>query len=118
VGAYDDPQALEALAEYSDVITYEFENVPATTVGLLVSMGGRSHLVYAKEEPSGLRLVLDGATCQFTNEYDPTALRAPMSGKLVRYLVEEEVLEVLEISMLKVFGGLQPLTHLILIKLM
>jgi len=57
--------------------------------GLLVSMGGRSHLVYAKEEPSGLRLVLDGATCQFTNEYDPTALRAPMSGKLVRFLVEE-----------------------------
>ena len=57
--------------------------------GLLVSLGGRSHTVYAKEEPSGLRLVLDGATCLFTNEYDPTSLCAPMSGKLVRYLVED-----------------------------
>jgi acetyl-CoA carboxylase/biotin carboxylase 1 len=57
---------------------------PLTDSGLLVSLGGRSHLVYAKEESSGLRLVLDGATCQFTNEYDP-----PMSGRLARYLVED-----------------------------
>lgn len=28
VAAYDDPDALERLAELSDVITYEFENVP------------------------------------------------------------------------------------------
>jgi len=62
---------------------------PLADGGLLVSMGGRAHLVYAKEESGGLRLVLDGATCQFTNEYDPTALRAPMSGKLARYLVED-----------------------------
>ncbi|MCP5180606.1 MAG: 5-(carboxyamino)imidazole ribonucleotide synthase [Pseudomonadales bacterium] len=29
VGAYDDPAALDALADASDVVTYEFENVPA-----------------------------------------------------------------------------------------
>ena len=62
---------------------------PLPDGGLLVSLGGRSHLVYAKEESSGLRLVLNGATCQFSNEYDPTTLRAPMSGKLARYLVED-----------------------------
>ncbi|MCY0148259.1 5-(carboxyamino)imidazole ribonucleotide synthase [Hoeflea sp. G2-23] len=32
VAAYDDPQALEQLAEYCDVITYEFENVPVAAV--------------------------------------------------------------------------------------
>jgi acetyl-CoA carboxylase/biotin carboxylase 1 len=62
---------------------------PLPDGGLLVSLGGRSHLVYTKEESSGLRLVLNGATCQFSNEYDPTTLRAPMSGKLARYLVED-----------------------------
>src|SRR4051812_31089642 len=39
VGAYDDPAALEALAERSDVITYEFENVPAATVDRLIALG-------------------------------------------------------------------------------
>lgn len=62
---------------------------PLSDGGLLVSLGGRSHVVYAKEESSGLRLVLDGATCMFTNEYDPTQLRAAMSGKLSRFLVED-----------------------------
>lgn len=62
---------------------------PLADGGLLVSLGKTSHVIYAKEEPSGLRLVLDGATCMFTNEYDPTQLRAAMSGKLARYLVED-----------------------------
>lgn len=33
--AYDDPNALERLAELSDVITYEFENVPVDSAELL-----------------------------------------------------------------------------------
>lgn len=57
--------------------------------GLLVSLGSRSHVIYAKDEASGLRLILDGATCLFTSEYDPTQLRAAISGKLARYLVED-----------------------------
>lgn len=32
VGAYDDPRALEELARGADVVTYEFENVPAASV--------------------------------------------------------------------------------------
>jgi 5-(carboxyamino)imidazole ribonucleotide synthase len=36
--AYDDPDALAALAACSDVITYEFENVPAATVARLAAV--------------------------------------------------------------------------------
>jgi 5-(carboxyamino)imidazole ribonucleotide synthase len=39
VGAYDDPAALRALAEVSDVITFEFENVPADALEVLASAG-------------------------------------------------------------------------------
>jgi 5-(carboxyamino)imidazole ribonucleotide synthase len=35
VAAYDDPNALEQLAELSDVITYEFENVPVDSAEIL-----------------------------------------------------------------------------------
>jgi acetyl-CoA carboxylase carboxyltransferase component/biotin carboxyl carrier protein len=62
---------------------------PLSDGGLLVLLCGRSHVAYGKEEAAGLRLTLDGATCQFTNEYDPTQLRAAMSGKLARYCVED-----------------------------
>ena len=39
VGAYDDPAALKAFAAACDVITYEFENVPADTVDALIDLG-------------------------------------------------------------------------------
>ena len=55
--------------------------------GRLVRMNDRSHVAYSMAEPGGLRLVLDGITCMFTNEYDPTQLRASMSGKLAKYVV-------------------------------
>ena len=39
VGAYDDPDALAALAAISDVVTFEFENVPAAAVQRLAQLG-------------------------------------------------------------------------------
>jgi 5-(carboxyamino)imidazole ribonucleotide synthase len=39
VGAYDDEVALRALAERAGVVTYEFENVPAASVEVLVGLG-------------------------------------------------------------------------------
>ncbi|MBU1375325.1 MAG: 5-(carboxyamino)imidazole ribonucleotide synthase [Alphaproteobacteria bacterium] len=39
VGAYDDPAALEALAAVAQVVTFEFENVPAASVLKLQSLG-------------------------------------------------------------------------------
>jgi 5-(carboxyamino)imidazole ribonucleotide synthase len=38
-GAYDDPAALQALAAVSDVVTFEFENVPARSVEILAAAG-------------------------------------------------------------------------------
>ncbi|WP_375268531.1 5-(carboxyamino)imidazole ribonucleotide synthase [Phenylobacterium sp.] len=39
IAAYDDPDALARLADLSDVITYEFENVPAAAVERLKTLG-------------------------------------------------------------------------------
>lgn len=39
VGAYDDPVALEALAAVAQVVTFEFENVPAESVLKLQALG-------------------------------------------------------------------------------
>jgi 5-(carboxyamino)imidazole ribonucleotide synthase len=39
MGAYDDPAALKALADLAQIITFEFENVPAKAVETLLSLG-------------------------------------------------------------------------------
>jgi len=39
VAAYDDPAALQALAQAADVVTYEFENVPVRAVEALMALG-------------------------------------------------------------------------------
>lgn len=39
VAAYDDPEALQTLAEASHVVTYEFENVPVRAVEILCGLG-------------------------------------------------------------------------------
>jgi 5-(carboxyamino)imidazole ribonucleotide synthase len=39
IGAYDDPEGLKALAEASQVITFEFENVPSEAVKRLLDLG-------------------------------------------------------------------------------
>lgn len=39
VAAYDDPEGLKALADVSDVITFEFENVPAAALDRLAELG-------------------------------------------------------------------------------
>jgi 5-(carboxyamino)imidazole ribonucleotide synthase len=41
VGDYQDPAALKALADLADVITFEFENVPAPAVAELQRLGAR-----------------------------------------------------------------------------
>lgn len=56
--------------------------------GLLCAIGGKSHSVYWKEETSATRLSVDGKTCLLEVENDPTQLRTPSPGKLVKYLVE------------------------------
>lgn len=59
-----------------------------TDGGLLVSIGGRSHNVYWNEEVGATRISVDSKTCLLEVEVDPTQLRTPSPGKLVKFLVE------------------------------
>ncbi|KAH7029955.1 putative acetyl-CoA carboxylase [Macrophomina phaseolina] len=56
--------------------------------GLLVLLGGKSHNVYWKEEVGATRLSVDSKTCLLEQENDPTQLRTPSPGKLVKFTVE------------------------------
>ncbi|KAF2200676.1 hypothetical protein GQ43DRAFT_481383 [Delitschia confertaspora ATCC 74209] len=56
--------------------------------GLLVLLDGKSHNIYWKEEVGATRLSVDGKTCLLEQENDPTQLRTPSPGKLVKFTVE------------------------------
>lgn len=56
--------------------------------GLLILVNGRSHNVYWKDDVASTRLSVDSKTCLLEQENDPTQLRAPSPGKLVKYTVE------------------------------
>jgi acetyl-CoA carboxylase / biotin carboxylase 1 len=56
--------------------------------GLLVLLDDKSHSVYWREEVGALRLMVDSKTCLIEQENDPTQLRSPSPGKLVRFLVD------------------------------
>lgn len=56
--------------------------------GLLVLLSGKSHSVYWKEEVGATRLSVDGKTCLLEQENDPTQLRTPSPGKLVKFTVD------------------------------
>ncbi|CAI4218074.1 unnamed protein product [Parascedosporium putredinis] len=55
--------------------------------GLLILLDGRSHNVYWKEEVGATRISVDSKTCLLEQENDPTQLRTPSPGKLVKYTV-------------------------------
>jgi acetyl-CoA carboxylase/biotin carboxylase 1 len=61
---------------------------PLADGGLLVLLDGKSHSIYWREEVGALRLMVDGKTCLIEQENDPTQLRSPSPGKLVRFLVD------------------------------
>ncbi|KAI9819078.1 MAG: acetyl-coenzyme-A carboxylase [Phylliscum demangeonii] len=56
--------------------------------GLLLLISGRSHSVYWKEEVGATRISVDSMTCLLEQENDPTQLRTPSPGKLVKFTVE------------------------------
>lgn len=56
--------------------------------GLLILLDGHSHNVYWKEEVGATRMSVDSKTCLLEQENDPTQLRTPSPGKLVKYTVE------------------------------
>ncbi|KAF9054415.1 acetyl CoA carboxylase [Panaeolus papilionaceus] len=61
---------------------------PLADGGLLVLLDGKSHSIYWREEVGALRLMVDSKTCLIEQENDPTQLRSPSPGKLVRYFVD------------------------------
>lgn len=61
---------------------------PLADGGLLILLGGRSHSVYWKDEVGAVRMSVDSKTCLLEQENDPTQLRTPSPGKLVKYTVE------------------------------
>lgn len=61
---------------------------PLADGGLLVLLDGRSHSVYWREEVGALRLMVDAKTCLIEQENDPTQLRSPSPGKLIRFLID------------------------------
>ncbi|KAK9465746.1 acetyl-CoA carboxylase [Lipomyces arxii] len=56
--------------------------------GLLLLLAGKTHNVYWKDEVGTTRLSVDSMTCLLEQENDPTQLRTPSPGKLVKFLVE------------------------------
>nr|BAA11238.1 acetyl-coenzyme A carboxylase [Schizosaccharomyces pombe] len=59
-----------------------------TDGGLLVLLNGHSYTVYYRDEVTGTRISIDNLSCMLEQENDPTQLRTPSPGKLVRFLVE------------------------------
>ena len=64
---------------------------PLADGGFLLTVGGCNHTAYtAMDEATGtLRMTLDGFTCIFTPEYDPTRLQSDVAGKIARLLVPD-----------------------------
>ncbi|KAK0546684.1 acetyl-coenzyme-A carboxylase [Tilletia horrida] len=61
---------------------------PLSDGGLLIALAGKSYPVYWREEVGMTRLMIDSKTCLIEQENDPTQIRSPSPGKLVRFLVE------------------------------
>ncbi|KAG8961417.1 acetyl-coenzyme-A carboxylase [Tulasnella sp. 419] len=61
---------------------------PLADGGLLVLLTGASHSIYWREEVGAMRMMVDSKTCLIEQENDPTQLRSPSPGKLVRFLVD------------------------------
>jgi acetyl-CoA carboxylase/biotin carboxylase 1 len=61
---------------------------PLADGGLLVLLDGKSHSVYWREEVGALRVMVDAKTCLIEQENDPTQLRSPSPGKLVRFFMD------------------------------
>lgn len=63
---------------------------PLADGGYLMNVDGKNHLIYAQMESGGsMRMSLDGNTCIFTPEYDPTKFVSSVAGKIARLLVAD-----------------------------
>ncbi|KAJ1555692.1 acetyl-coenzyme-A carboxylase, partial [Cladochytrium tenue] len=83
-------QGLTRLGLATNGSSIEVESKPLADGGLLLSVGGMTHVVYFKDEGSQATfMTVDSKGCVLERESDPTLLRSPSPGKLVRFLVED-----------------------------
>ena len=64
-----------------------FKNLPDD--GLLVLFGGSSFTIYGNDTEFGTTLIINDKTYVLEKETDPSVLKSPSPGKLVRYLVND-----------------------------
>ncbi|KAI9223672.1 carboxyl transferase domain-containing protein [Blastocladiella britannica] len=57
--------------------------------GILVTYADKSQVVYATEDVAGTRLAVNGKTVVLEQEADPSQIRSPSPGKLVRWLIPD-----------------------------
>ena len=65
---------------------YDLEFNALSDGGIHASLGGQAYVVYGFETGLGFRIIINGQTCVFTKEYDPSQLCSNMAGKLMRYV--------------------------------
>ncbi len=57
--------------------------------GFLMGVGGKNCSVYARKEGDNFRITINGKTCILESEADPSTIKSPSPGKLIRFLVED-----------------------------
>jgi len=67
----------------------EAEVVKMPDGGLIVLLDGKTHTVYQEPSKVGMAIHLDGYPCFFPEDFDPTKLTAPSTGKLLGFLVPD-----------------------------
>lgn len=65
------------------------EVVRLSDSGILVQLNGKSYCSYLQETIQNFRVTINNQTVVFNKENDPSILRAPSPGKLVRYIVAD-----------------------------
>ena len=75
--------------EVNDQTVCEAEVLVLQDGGLKVLLGGKAHTVNYEKTKVGLKIHVDGHPCFFPDDFDPTKMCAPGTGKLLRYLVPD-----------------------------
>ena len=87
---------------------FEISGKSLSDGAILVQFDGQSRSCYLKEDLAGTHLIMDGKSFLLETENDPTKVRSPSPGKLIRYLVSdgERITEggpVAEIEVMKMY---------------
>ena len=56
---------------------------------LLIQIGGKSYITFAKEDAANTRLIINGKTCLLDKDHDPSLIRTLTPGKLMRFMVKD-----------------------------